>query len=309
MRPYSLVAAVFVLSIRTFSTGSAAFVLWILMLSQSAQGAEGTIFTPGQMVVNYGNTAIVKVSNHTPFPLGNVVVLAVGGKDVIEFQQSLRAIRPGQTVDVLFQPPRDPLNWQPMVFVPASGGQDGVYFDLFIQQGEFSQATFSDPPMSQYPNKLWHAIADSVFTAPDILRYGDMPEVSSRTLGPIYGGRPQPGDAVFIKNLGATPINAFLYCVDGNGQEVPRCGGPNVVQPHDYSTVYAVQLSKPVFLVLCAEGEASRLWANLLIGSINYPNELWDVHRGPDSFCAGKARPLARGNVPATAAQSGPQVK
>ena len=270
-----------------YSAVATAVVLWILMMSQDGLAAEGTIFTPGQIVVNYGNTAVVKVSNHTSSPLVNVVVLAVGGKDIIEFQQTLRAIRPRQSVDILFPPPRDPLNWQPIVFVPAPSSQKGVYFDLFIQQGEFRQATFSDPPMSQYPNKLWRAIPESEFTAPDVLRYGDMPHVSSRTLGPIYAGPPQPGDAVFAKNLGATPINAFLYCLDANGQKVQVCGGRNVIQPNDYSAVYAVQLSKPVFLVLCADGGASQLWADLLIGSVNYPNELWDVHQGPE-FCAGK---------------------
>src|SRR6266566_552665 len=95
-------------------------VFGILTFSPSALSAEGAIFTPGQIVISYGNTAVVKVSNHTSSPLVNVVVLAEGGKDVIEFQQTLRAIKPRQTVDVIYPPPRDPLNWQPIVFVPAS---------------------------------------------------------------------------------------------------------------------------------------------------------------------------------------------
>src|SRR5205814_10439100 len=97
-----------------YSAVSTAVVLWILMMAQDALAAGGTIFTPGQIFGNYGNTAIVKVSYRPSSPLVNVVVLAVGGKDIIEFQQALRAIRPRQTVDILFPPPRDPLNWQPI---------------------------------------------------------------------------------------------------------------------------------------------------------------------------------------------------
>ena len=59
-----------------YSAVSTAVVLSILMISQGALAAEGTIFTPGQIVINYGNTAVVKVSNHTSSPLVNVVVLA-----------------------------------------------------------------------------------------------------------------------------------------------------------------------------------------------------------------------------------------
>ena len=39
--------------------------------------------------------------------------------------------------------------------------------------------------------------------------------------------------------------------------------------------------------VLCTGDEANLLWANLLIGSIDYPSELWDVRDGAE-FCAGK---------------------
>jgi len=160
-----------------YSAVSTAVVLWILMMAQDALAAEGTIFTPGQIVVNYGNTAIVKVSNRTSSPLVNVVVLAVGGKDVIEFQQTLRAIRPRQTVDILFPPPRDPLNWQPIAFVPAPASQKSVYFDLFIH-----------PPTSQYPNKLWRAIPDSEFTAPDVVsRFSEDldPWAGNEAYGPV----------------------------------------------------------------------------------------------------------------------------
>ena len=261
------------------------------MLSESALAAQGTLFTPGQIVVNYGSTAAVKVSNHTSFPLVNVVVLAIGGKDVIEFQQFIRSIGSGQTVEVLFPPPQDPLNWQPVGFVPTSDGQ-GVYFDLFTVQGDFRQTTFSTPPTSQYPNRLWRVIRESEFAPPDMLRYGNMPQVSSRTLGPVYPGPPQAGDAVFVKNLGNTPVSALLYCLDAKGREVKGCGGADIIQSRDYSTVYPLKLSKEVFLILCADGDATQLWVNLFIGSVNYPIELWDVHQGPDSFCAGKARHL-----------------
>jgi hypothetical protein len=266
---------------------STVVVFGIVTFSRSALAAEGTIFTPGQIVISYGNTAVVKVSNHTSLPLVNVLVLAVGGKDVIEFQQTLRAIKPRQTVDVIYPPPRDPLNWQPVVFVPAFAGNEGVYLDLFIQQGDFKEAIFSDTPTAQYPNKFWYPIPESEFTAPDILKYGKMPEVSSRSFGPIQAGLPQSGDVVLVKNLGTSAINAFLYCLDRNGQKVQACGGPTVIQAHDYSAAYAVQFSKLVFLVLCAQGGVSQLSANVLLGSVNYPNELWDVHHR-DDLCAGE---------------------
>jgi hypothetical protein len=266
---------------------SRVLIFGILTLSRSALAAEGTIFTPGQIVISYGNTAVVKVSNHTSSPLVNVVVLAVGGKDVIEFQQTLHAIKPRQTVDVIYPSPRDPLNWQPIVFVPSSAGDEGVYLDVFIQQGDFKQAIFSDTPTTQYPNKLWYSIPKSGFTEPDVLTYGEMPQVSSRSFGPIQGGLPQSGDVVLVKNLGTSTINAFLYCLDRNGQKVQACGGPTVIQAHDYSAAYAVQFSKPVFLVLCAQGGVSELSANVLLGSVNYPNELWDVHHR-DDLCAGE---------------------
>jgi hypothetical protein len=271
---------------KRYSGISTTVLFGILTLSQPALAAEGTIFTPGPIVINYGNTAVARVSNHGSTPLVNVVIMAVGGKDVIEFRQSLRPIRPRQTVDILFPAPRDPSNWQPIAFVPDPQEQDSVYFDLFIQQGTYTQATFSDPPTSQYPNRLWRAIPGSGFTPPDVLTYGDIPHVSSRTLGPINSAPSQPGDGVFVKNLSTTSIRAFLYCLDANGQKVQGCGGVEVIQAHDYSAIYPVQLSKPVFFVLCADGEASLLWVNLLVGSVNYPNELWDVHVGP-AFCAG----------------------
>jgi hypothetical protein len=44
-----------------YSAVSTAVVLWILMMLQDALAAGGTIFTPGQIIVNYGNTAVVKV--------------------------------------------------------------------------------------------------------------------------------------------------------------------------------------------------------------------------------------------------------
>jgi hypothetical protein len=259
----------------------------MLMVAQRALAAGGTIFTPGPIVINDGNTAIVKVSNRRSTPLANVVILAIGGKDLIEFQRTLSAIRPFQTVDVLLPFPRDPRNWQPLAFVPTADGQDHIYFDLFTQQGNFGQAVFADPPTAQYPNKLWRMIAKSEFTAAGVLTYGELEHVSGRTLGPINAGPSQPGDAVFLKNLGTTPIRAYVYCLDGKGQKVHGCGGLHLIEPADDAAAYSVSIPQSAFLVVCADGEANLLWANALIGSVDYPDELWDAHHEPD-FCAGE---------------------
>src|SRR5215831_3851866 len=132
--------------------------LWLLALwPPSDARAQGTIFTPGPIVVSYGNTAVVSVVNIGSVPLVNVIVAAVGARDAVEFQQTF-AIPSGQTVEVVLPPAVNPADWQPLVFVPAGQQDDSVYCNLFIQQGVYTQTTFADPPAYQYPNKLWQRI-------------------------------------------------------------------------------------------------------------------------------------------------------
>jgi hypothetical protein len=195
------------------------------LASGVASGAVGTLFTPGPIVTNGGDTPVVKISNLNTEPLSGVTVLAVGNNNVIEFQQTFQDIQPFQTVDAALPPPRDRIRWLPAVFVPDSQTfSENEFFDVFFDLDIFEQTR---PQMrsvkAQYLNRLWRKFERSEFLPPDTLRFGPSEPVESLTPGPIDGSGPGNIFVIAVKNLGGGPLRAFGGCLDRSGQTVRGC--------------------------------------------------------------------------------------